>query len=232
MRKNVPVLLTVLFSVFNLISFCQGEKGMVYSKDSVEIKFIEAGRGSPELVFVHGLNINKTYWSSQIEEFSKKYKVAALDLAGHGESGTRKDYTVQAYGEDVAAVVNNLGLKEIILIGHSMGGAIIIEAARLLKGKVKGLIGVDTYHELRAGYPKEEIDEYIEGFKDDFRKASENLVSEMFPQNADTAIVLKVEYDFINARPEKVISTFAHLFAYDQTENIQDLSDSYYLNKC
>ncbi|MGE5797388.1 MAG: alpha/beta fold hydrolase [Ignavibacteria bacterium] len=223
MHKKNLLLAAIIILKFNIISFCQIEKGMAYSNDSVKISYIEAGKGSPALVFVHGLNINKTYWSSQIEEFSKKYKVAALDLAGHGESGTRKDYSVQAYGEDVASVVNNLDLKEIILIGHSMGGAIIIDAARLLKGKVKGLIGVDTYHELRAGYPKEEIDEYIEGFKADFRKASENLVSEMFPQKADIAVVSKVENDFINARPEKVISTFEHLFAYDQAENVKDL---------
>ena len=82
----------------------------------------------------------------------KNFKVVSIDLAGHGESGLeRKSWTIEAFGGDVAAVVKKLGLKRVILIGHSMGGDVIAEAARQLPGQTVGLIMVDTYKKLRAG---------------------------------------------------------------------------------
>jgi pimeloyl-ACP methyl ester carboxylesterase len=58
----------------------------------------------------------------------------ALDLAWHGDSGSnRKDWTVEGYSGDVETVVKNLNLDSIILIGHSLGGVVMIEAARQIK---------------------------------------------------------------------------------------------------
>mgnify|MGYP001597132606 CR=1 FL=1 len=70
-----------------------------------------------------------------------------IDLAGHGESGReRKDSTIAAFGGDVAAVVEKLGLKKVILIGHSMGGPASVEAARRLGDRVTGVVGVDSFY--------------------------------------------------------------------------------------
>lgn len=74
--------------------------------------------------------------------FSAKHRVVTLDLAGHGHSGlARTRYTMKAFGEDVQAVTQAVGGRRVILIGHSMGGSVIAEAARLLPGRVIGLIG-------------------------------------------------------------------------------------------
>ena len=49
--------------------------------------------------------------------------MVAVDLGGHGESGMgREHWTMEAFGDDVAAVVRGLGLERVILVGHSMGG--------------------------------------------------------------------------------------------------------------
>jgi pimeloyl-ACP methyl ester carboxylesterase len=62
--------------------------------------------------------------------FSKKYRVVVVDLAGHGHSGmSRINYRMSYFGEDVKAVTEAVGSKQVILIGHSMGGAVIVEAA-------------------------------------------------------------------------------------------------------
>jgi pimeloyl-ACP methyl ester carboxylesterase len=80
------------------------------------------GEGALVLVFVHGWSCDRSYWKGQLEPFSQHYKVVAIDLAGHGASGKeRKNYTIESFGADVAAVVNKLNLQHIILIGHSMG---------------------------------------------------------------------------------------------------------------
>ncbi|MDH5743438.1 MAG: alpha/beta hydrolase, partial [Candidatus Aminicenantes bacterium] len=56
-------------------------------------------------------------------------------------------WTMEAYGEDVVAVVNKLKLQEVILVGHSMGGYVILEAARRLPERIIGLVGVDTLND-------------------------------------------------------------------------------------
>jgi pimeloyl-ACP methyl ester carboxylesterase len=56
--------------------------------------------------------------------------VVAIDLAGHGESGVgRKAWTMPTFGDDLVAVVERLALADAVLIGHSMGGDVIVEAA-------------------------------------------------------------------------------------------------------
>jgi pimeloyl-ACP methyl ester carboxylesterase len=220
--KHLLTILSVL--IYSILVFSQAEKKTAYSKDSVKIIFLDEGKGDPALVFVHGLSINKSYWREQTEKFSKSYRVITMDLAGHGESGnTRENYSVEAYGEDVAAVVNSVNPEKVILIGHSMGGAIIIEAAELLKGKVIGLIGVDTYHDLQVTYPQAEIDNFVQMFKTDFKNATKEFVHGMFPQNADPVIVAKVENDFVNSNPKIAVNTLENVFSYNEQENIKDI---------
>jgi pimeloyl-ACP methyl ester carboxylesterase len=112
------------------------------SPDGLRIAYEALGSGAPgapALVFVHGWSCDRSYWNGQLDAFSSDYKVVAVDLAGHGESALgRKDWSIAAYGGDVAAVVKKLGLTRVILIGHSMGGDVNAEAARQLRGRVVG----------------------------------------------------------------------------------------------
>ena len=89
------------------------------------------GNGSPALVFVHGWCCDRRSWDGQVQAFAPRHTVVALDLAGHGASGReRASWTIQAFGLDVTAVVEKLGLRRVVLIGHSLGGGPIVEAVR------------------------------------------------------------------------------------------------------
>jgi pimeloyl-ACP methyl ester carboxylesterase len=115
------------------------------SADGVSIAYEVRGEGEPALVFIHGWCCDRSYWEEQTPHFAEKYKVVAIDLAGHGESGLdRKEWTMKAFGEDVVAVVNKLNLEQAILVGHSMGGFVILEASSLMPKRVIGLVGADT----------------------------------------------------------------------------------------
>jgi len=82
---------------------------------------------------VHGWTNNNTIWDLQVPVLSEKYQVVAIDLAGHGKSGNeRSQWTMSAFGEDIAAVVHAAKLENVILVGFSMGGPAIVEAAKLL----------------------------------------------------------------------------------------------------
>lgn len=153
---------------------------VVISGDGVPISFEIYGAGEPALVFVHGWSCDARYWREQVPYFSKKHRVIALDLAGHGHSGmARTKYTMGAFGEDVKAVAEAAGGSRIILIGHSMGGAVIAEAARLMPGRVIGLIGVDTLKNVEYPLTREHLEKMIVPLEKDFRAGSRQFVAQM-----------------------------------------------------
>ncbi|WP_337042094.1 alpha/beta fold hydrolase [Emticicia sp. 17c] len=117
----------------------------------VVIKYDDSKKGDTTLVFVHGWGINRTYWEKQTPFFAKKYRVVALDLPGFGESGkNRTSWTVEDYAKDVSAVLNTLDLKRVVLIGHSMSGAIVLETALNNPARVIGIVGIDNFNNFGA----------------------------------------------------------------------------------
>ena len=131
------------------------------SADGVSIVFDVRGRASEAaaLVFVHGWAGRREHWAEQIEAFADERRVARLDLAGHGASGQSRDrWSVGAFAGDVVAVVDGLGLDQVVLIGHSLGGSVIVEAARRLAGRVVRLVGVDTWSALGVRKSVEELE--------------------------------------------------------------------------
>src|SRR6476620_3348757 len=121
----------------------------VVSADGVLIHYELQGAGVPALVVVHGWCCARGYWREQIDHFSSQYTVVAIDLGGHGDSGLDRDaWTMAAFGRDVVAVVEKLGLRQVVLIGHSMGGTVVVEAAQHIPERVTAIIGVDTFKNL------------------------------------------------------------------------------------
>ena len=108
--------------------------GAATARDGVDIHYEAMGSGSPTLVFIHGWNCDRHYWSGQLSYFAEQHQVVAIDLAGHGESGLqRTEWTIGQFGADVASVADQLALDDVILVGHSMGGPVALEAARRWK---------------------------------------------------------------------------------------------------
>ena len=108
----------------------------ILSEDNIIISYNVEGNGKQALVFVHGWSCDKSYWKHQVPYFAEKYKVITIDLAGHGKSGLgRKTLSMEAFGKDILAVLQKTNIEQAILIGHSMGGAVIIEAAKQMPGK-------------------------------------------------------------------------------------------------
>ena len=157
--KRGDLLLFSIIIPFLLFPSCKKEPNhMASSFDGVEISFDKQGKGAPAIVFVHGWANNSSVWNEQMDHFSKKYKVIAIDLGGHGQSGDdRKAWTMSSFGEDVIAVINHLKLEKVILVGFSMGGSVVIEAAKKAPEKIGGLVLVDNLHNIEMKYSEEMI---------------------------------------------------------------------------
>jgi pimeloyl-ACP methyl ester carboxylesterase len=185
------------------------------SPDGIRIAYETRGEGTPALVFVHGWSCDRSYWKGQLQPFSRQFKVVAVDLAGHGESALgRKTQTMAAFGGDVAAVVKKLGLQRVVLIGHSMGGDVIVEAARRLPGRVAGLVWVDTYKQLGTPRTPEQIQGLMAPFRTDFVETTRSFVRGMFPPNADRALVERVVMDMSAAPPEVAVGALESAISF------------------
>jgi len=197
-----------------------GTKKLV-SKDGIDLYYKIRGVGNYTLVFVHEWCNDMTYWENQIPAFSSGYKVVVLDLAGHGLSGVeRESWSMEAFGQDVVSVIEKEGLKNVILVGHGMGGAVILEAARTIPERVIGLVGVDTYKDYyMRGYKEEQVDFFIKPWRENFEKRMrEYTVETFFHNDMDQEIMKRVILDMMNASPGRALNMFEHLLRYDGTQ--------------
>jgi len=180
---------------------------VVPSKDGTPISYEIYGVGEPSLVFVHGWSCDARYWRAQLPHFSKNHRVVVLDLAGHGHSGsTRSQYTMKSFGEDVQAVTEATNSRRIILIGHSMGGSVIAEAARLMSNRVIGLIGIDTLENIEYPMTRKELEKMIAPLENDFRTGSRQFVKEMISPNTDPQLREWILLDISSAPPAVALS--------------------------
>ena len=170
------------------------------SIDGTAIAFETQGSELPALVLVHGWSCDRSYWEGQYAPLSAHAQVVVVDLAGHGDSDTaRHHFTIASFGEDVAAVVRALDVESVILVGHSMGGDVILEAARQIRDRVRGLVWVDTYDQLEHLQTAERVRERMAPFREDFVNATRAFVRKLFPLSADATLVDRVATDMSSA---------------------------------
>lgn len=184
----------------------QALDGTVLSADGVPIRYESRGSGATAVVLVHGWACDRSYWAEQVQPLAERYRVVTVDLGGHGESGlAREEWTIDAFGGDVAAVVEELELESVVLVGHSMGGDVIFEAARHVPSKVLGLVMVDTYKRLGFERTDADVDALVAPFEADFPATTERFVRNMFPGNADPELANRVATDMASAPPPVAI---------------------------
>lgn len=93
---------------------------------------------------MHGFACSLDDWQAQIQHFEKTHEVVACDLRAHGRTpGRPEECTIAHYGGDVAALANNLELRNVVLVGHSMGCRVVLEANRLTPERVGGIVLID-----------------------------------------------------------------------------------------
>jgi pimeloyl-ACP methyl ester carboxylesterase len=108
------------------------------------LHYRRAGSGAPALVFVHGFACAHEDWRHQVGAFADRHDVVACDLRGHGASpGDPGSCNVETYGADVAALLAALDLTKVVLVGHSMGCRVVLQAYGEAPERVVGLALID-----------------------------------------------------------------------------------------
>jgi YbgC/YbaW family acyl-CoA thioester hydrolase len=105
---------------------------------------VEVQGEGPAILFIHGYPLNRTIWRDQINAL-EDFRRIVPDLRGMGQSDAPDlGYSMTIYAADLAALLDTLGVDEVILCGHSMGGYIAFEFLRNWGSRVRGLILVDS----------------------------------------------------------------------------------------
>jgi 2-succinyl-6-hydroxy-2,4-cyclohexadiene-1-carboxylate synthase len=116
-------------------------------------------KASFPIVFLHGWMLSQNYWQPLINQLQSNFQCLSYDLRGFGNSeiGDRDDYSLISYARDLEALLDHLEIKQVWLVGHSLGGAIALWAANLLSDRILGVVC------LNAGggiYIKEEFEKF------------------------------------------------------------------------
>jgi pimeloyl-ACP methyl ester carboxylesterase len=199
-------------------------EGTVRSADGVPIHYVSVGIGDAAVVLGHCWGCDLREWEGTMQHLAPRVRVVAIDLAGHGGSGhDRKEWTVAAFAGDVRAVVEGLGLTRVVLVGHSMGGPIVVEAALAIPDRVVGVVPVDTLLDVSRSMTAEQRAAFFGPLHTDFKAQTAKLVHGLFPKNADPAIVDRVITQEIAGDPTILVPAIENVFAYPEGEKLAQL---------
>lgn len=112
--------------------------------EAEEKRRAESGAG-PLLVFVHGFSGDRSDWDAQIAHFSARHDVLALDLAGHGGRPVPEDPSVAGLAADLCMAIERVATRPLVLIGHSLGCRLILEAHARLRGRIEAIVLIDDH---------------------------------------------------------------------------------------
>ncbi len=127
--------------------------------DGVAIHYLAWGEpGRRGLVFVHGGGANAHWWTHVAARFARDFRVVAIDLSGHGDSGHRDVYALDTWTDEVVATAEAAGIDgPPVVVGHSMGGFVSIATAARHPDRCAGVVVCDS--------PVAEPDPEIESFR-------------------------------------------------------------------
>ena len=143
--KNQFLIYIVIYLFVSVASqTINAETKILSSSEKTQIAYEIHGDNDRAIVFVHGWLCNRSFWKDQIKHFANDYTVVAIDLRGHGQSSSEiENLSINAFAQDVIAVTASLGLSDVTLVGHSLGGLVVLETARLNAINLQGVVLVD-----------------------------------------------------------------------------------------
>ncbi len=121
------------------------EHRQVHLTDGVVINCLLSGDpDAPAMVLLHALGEQAASWDEVGAQFAKRFRMVALELRGHGASSWPGTYSLTLMRDDVLGVLDALGLHDVVLVGHSMGGAVAYLVAQAQPARIARLVVEDA----------------------------------------------------------------------------------------
>ncbi len=180
------------------------------------IFYVRRLRGQPNLVFVHGAGGSHQIWLHQVDALGQ-VNVYALDLPGHGRSGSEGRKTIGEYGDLVVAFLDALEIETAVIGGHSMGGAIALDLALRYPARVAGLVLVCTGARLRV------TPLILDGIREDFQGTVSLIGQFAYGPNAPPEAVRLGQEQMAHTPPDVLYHDFAACDAFDVRDRLAEI---------
>ena len=235
------ILLIVIASLSGSVSKAQTQERMTAKQitirdKQVEINYFQQGQGDTTLLFLHGWCIDATYWKNQVVYFSNNYNVCAIDLPGFGNSkAKRTNWTIEEYANDVTAFMVTMNLKNVVIIGHSMAGEIMLQTALNNHPKIAGIVGVDNFKLIDVSFTPEQmkqITDFLPMLEKDFKNSAPVYADLMlFHPTTSKEVKDRVKTDFANSDSVIGYGTFMNQmqYAFTDAQRLEQLNYKLYL---
>jgi pimeloyl-ACP methyl ester carboxylesterase len=235
------ILIIIIASLLSNISKAQTQNRMTTEQitireKKVEINYYQLGQGDTTLLFLHGWCINGMYWKNQVEYFSREYNVFAIDLPGFGKSkAERTNWTIEEYANDVTAFIDTMNLKNVVIIGHSMAGDIMLQTALTNNPEIVGIIGVDNFKVIDVVFTPEQMKQMTDFFpllEKDFKNYAPVYADMMLFHPATSKEVKdRVKTDFADCNSDIAYATFMNQMQYasNDAQRLEQLDYKLYL---
>lgn len=109
-----------------------------------ELAYLDSGDG-PAVLFIHGLTNSSRSWARLVDTLNTDHRILAPDLHGHGASAKPMgDYSLSAHAATLRDLLDRLGIDQVTLVGHSLGGGIAMQFGYLFPERVSRLVLVSS----------------------------------------------------------------------------------------
>lgn len=185
------------------VSFGAAQESKYAKLDTGRIHYQSYGKGKDALVLVHGWGGNLTLWRDEIPELSKRARVIALDLPGHGLSDKpQTNYSMDLFAAAIDAVMKDAKVERAVLVGHSMGTPVVRQFYRKYPQKTLAIVIVDGG--LRPFGTKEQREQFMAPLRGpNYKEAAGQMFAGMTATLSD-ADKERVKTSFVNT-PQNVL---------------------------
>ena len=148
----------------------------------VKVRYSDKGKGRV-IVLLHGFLESLEIWEELSAKLSKRFRVIAIDLPGHGQTPViGYNHSMELMAECVKAVMDSIGLRKYIVVGHSMGGYVAMAFAELFPQHVTGLCIFHSTALPDSEEKKKDRDRVVEIVKKDRQHYISELIPKLFAE--------------------------------------------------
>lgn len=107
------------------------------------LAFSDSGADTPPMLLLHGWTCDRHAMDAVAIAFARDYRIIAPDLLGHGASPVSEAYSITAQADAVRTLLDSLGIRDVIVVGHSMGAQIAVQLAVDMPQRVRAIVLLD-----------------------------------------------------------------------------------------
>ncbi len=192
--------------------------GIVYTDLTAKLSF-RAGRwpidvGLPSLLFIHGAGGSSAYWSNHLTSLADIANTIAVDLPGRGGSRETGCVDIEDYARAVGDFLEESKLPQVVPVGFSMGGAVVLQLLLDAPGDFAGAVLTSTGARLRV------LPAIFELVKNDFATFLDQLKHTLISPASDPALLSDIIEDTARCDPRVILADFSACDRFDVREHL------------